>query len=268
MSTYEEVAGRLAEWKHRFPAFVQALDREGVRYTSFSKVTSVEFCEARYLLESVLHEELTPRPAYFVKGEVFHDAAARIWRGVAAGRPASLSRLLSSVARKLDDDPPHLRNAVRLAFENVLPDHEVVAVERPFVLDLGPDLPPALGIVDLLLRNGHRYVLVDHKTGKTFGEHDDLQLVLYREWVRREHGAADCTLLYDEYRWVNNLDTIRKPAFRRTEVRPPPGSWRAALARLGAADETMRRIERTREPEETGECFRCPWRPQCPHQGW
>jgi hypothetical protein len=264
MNGFEDVRARLAAWKGSFPAFARALDREGVRTLSWSKVAAVEFCETRYLLEFVQRLRLVPRPFYFVKGEVFHIAAARIYRDLAAGRRPSLARLDRFVDSRLDDDRPHLKNALRLALDNVRPDHEVLSVEAPFVLDLGPKLPPALGIADLVLRRGPDHVVVDHKTGTRFGDHDELQLVLYREWARREFGAERCAVCYDEYRWVNNLEKIRKPAFQRTEVRPGPQAWRRALDRIGEADEAMRRIERDRDGDAGGECFRCPWKEQCP----
>jgi predicted RecB family nuclease len=78
----------------------------------------------------------------------------------------------------------------------------VVGVEEPFVISLGRDLPPCIGVADLILRRGSTFALVDYKTGKNFSGADELQLVLYREYVRRRYGASRCLTIVDEYRWV------------------------------------------------------------------
>lgn len=69
------------------------------------------------------------------------------------------------------------------------------------------------------------YLIVDHKTGKRFNEADELQFVLDREHVRRQYKATRCLTMVDQYRWVPNLDRIRKPAFLRTQVRLARTAW-------------------------------------------
>ena len=98
-SAYEDILSRLAGFRRSFVAFARHLDATGVRYLSFSKVVTVEFCRHRHRLECVLRERLAEKPAYFLKGEVFHAAAARIYRGLAAGKtPASPGSRASSTA--------------------------------------------------------------------------------------------------------------------------------------------------------------------------
>jgi len=112
--------------------------------------------------------------------------------------------------------------------------------------------------------------VVDHKTGKTFYEQDDLQLTLYREFVRQRFGAEKCTAFFDKYRWVNNLDRIRKPAMEREQAKLKKGDLARAQKRVAKADEKMRRIEAQQSGSANGECFKCPFKSQCPkaRTGW
>jgi len=266
----ESLAAKLKALNGNLMRLTRELRRNGDRFTSFSKVTTVESCEYRYLLEYVERVDLDPEPAYFAKGSLFHRAMARHYREMARGRRAKLTTHCRFIDRNWDDDPPHLKNALRVAVDNLWESYEVVAVEEPFVLDLGDDLPPLLGIVDLVLKDGDAYTVVDHKTGKTFYEQDDLQLVLYREFVRRRFGTTACHTVFDQYRWVNNLGRIRKPAMERNAVKLRKGAFARALRRVAKADETMRRIEEGGRASADGECFKCPYKPQCPkaHSGW
>jgi hypothetical protein len=270
MSQADRIAAKLDSLNGDMLRLTRSLDRAGERFLSFSKVGTVESCEYRYFLEYVKLVKLDPQPDYFAKGGLFHQAIARHYRERARGRRAKFETHCRFIDRKWDDDPPHLKNALRLATDHAWMEHEVVAVEEPFVLDLGEDLPPLLGIVDLILRDGDAFTVVDHKTGKNFYAQDELQLVLYREHVRRRYGTADCRTVFDEYRWVNDLDRIRKPAMLRSAVKLRKGSFARGVKRVAAADRTMRRIEEGGRAAADGECFKCPYRPQCPQasSGW
>lgn len=50
---------RLANWSGTIGEFSEALDREQIRYLSFSKTACVEFCGYRYLLESEIDQGFT-----------------------------------------------------------------------------------------------------------------------------------------------------------------------------------------------------------------
>ncbi len=252
-------------WTGRFEAFARKLDREGVPYLSFSKIASLEFCPQRYLLEYVKRVRLRPEPGYFVKGRLLHEAAARVYRAAQRGRTPSLDGLRRRLDRCLSkEDARHVRNAIQLLVQGVDPRWEVVAVEEPFILDLGPELPPCLGIVDLMLRRGKRHLVVDHKGGKRFGTPDRLQLVLYREYARRQYGVETCATTFDQYRWVNNLDRVRKPAFCRTRVAIRGEAWNAAVRRMARRYRQMQLIEHEGTAPGSGDCMICPFRDQCP----
>jgi hypothetical protein len=240
------------------------LDGKGEAYISFSKISTVESCPQRYLLEYVERVKLRPEPKYYVKGRLFHEAAAKLHRARMRGRRASLDQLIKPVERRMyEDDANHVRNAIDLMQREIDPDWDVVAVEESFVLELGPDLPPCVGIVDLVLRKGDEFAVIDHKSGKQFYESDRLQVALYHEYVRRKYGAEQCSGYYDQYRWVNNLDRIRKPASRRTKVAIRKGTWNTVLQRIAKRYRQMKRIEQTRTADGTGDCWGCPYGNLC-----
>lgn len=265
MRTGRDVAEEWERWPGTMRSFTRMLEREGVPHLSFSMVNALESCPQRYFLEYV--EKVRPRdePIYFIKGRLLHQAAAGFHRARGRGRGYSVERLLSPTKRGLEqDDLNHVRNAMTLMRLQAEDDWSVVAVEEPFVLDLGPDLPACLGIVDLIERREDVCRVIDHKSGKRFYDSDRLQLVLYWEHVRRRYGAAKCHAFYDQYRWVNNLERVRKPAWRRTRVNIRSGSWNTALRRLAARYKEMKVIEEAGDAPGSGSCDYCYLRDRCP----
>lgn len=205
-------------WGGSFPSFMADLDRRGVPYLSHSKVATVERCPRCYYRQFVLGEQ--PASDALTTGLLFHQAAAAFYL---RRREAPLGGAPAAVATAPPPHPspteqPLLDNALTLMAQHAWDGHEVVGVEEIFFMDVGMDLPPVIGVIDLILRVGPSYVVVDHKTGKRFGEPDHDQLVLYAEYIRRRYGAAECRAAFDEYRLVPNLKRIRTPAFRRTAV--------------------------------------------------
>lgn len=259
------VAKAWSKWTGGLVEFAKKLDNEGIEYLSFSKIYSLEACPQRYYLEYIAREELSPEPKYFVKGRVLHEAAAELHQSVHSKNHFPLDLILKTIARKLDaEDANHVCNAVTLMHRQMDDEWDVVAVEEPFVLDLGPDLPPCLGIIDLILRRDNEYRIVDHKGVRRFIKPDRLQLLLYREYVRRVYKTEQCNAHFDQYRWVNNLDRIRKPATSRIGLQVRDGSWAAALRRIRTRHNLMKKIEKTHEAADTGECITCPFKNQCP----
>jgi len=264
MAGYRELSKRLAAWTGTIGGFSRKLDRENTSYISFSKVVSVEFCSYRYLLEYVKRRRLRPPPAYFANGQAFHETAARMYRSLSRGTSPDETDLLQFLARRATPPAIELENAVRVAAQNVHQGWEVVGVEEPFVISLGRALPPCIGVADLILRRGRTFAVVDHKTGRRFSGADELQLVLYREHVRRRYGASRCLTIVDEYRWVSDLTKIRKPAFQRQVVQLRRNAWSQAIQRIANAWSEIREIEKSGEAYGWGECFRCPYKGICP----
>jgi len=158
----------------------------------------------------------------------------------------------------------HLRNAVTLLVDNVCPSHEVVAIEKPFVMSLGKNLPPLVGVIDLILRKGDTFMVIDHKTGKEFYGQDDLQLILYREHVLRTYRPKVCRAYFDQYRWVNNLQRIRYPAFQRSPATLGRWAWKHAVERIQEAYRDIRRIEKEGTTHRSELCYMCPMSDVCP----
>lgn len=261
MHGYRAISTALSNWKSSFGDFVRQLDEDGVPYVSYTKLSCVESCELRYLLEYVERVEFD-EPLYFTKGKVFHDAASLAYQqlGQGQGDPRPILQIVNK--HNDDEDQTHLMNAINLLLDNQHQGYEVVATELPFVLSLGARQRPLLGVIDLLLRKGDTFLVVDHKTGKSFYDQDAFQLDLYREHVRRAFKPRRCLACFDEYRWVNSLDRIRKPAFRRTPVTSRP--WSSSLRRIHVGLTSIRRIERNMTADSDGDCFRCHLRTVCP----
>ena len=263
MHGFRAISAALSSWKGSVGDFVRQLDEDGVRYLSYSRLRTVESCEYRYLLEYLEGVEFE-EPLYFTKGKVFHEAAAMAYQQLGQDNPAH--GLIEGLAESdlNEQDSTHLANAIQVLVENTHQGYEVVATEQPFVLSLGKGIPPLIGIIDLILRKGDTFLVVDHKTGGNFYDQDELQLILYREFVRRTHRPRRCLAAFDEYRWVNNLGRIRKPAFRRTSVKFGRWSWHSAVRRAEEAYRTIRSIERTGEASPQRECWMCPLKGVCP----
>jgi hypothetical protein len=121
-----------------------------------------------------------------------------------------------------------------------------------------PDLPPFVGVIDLILHVDDRVILVDHKTGRDFYAEDELQMAIYVEYIRQWLGNVRCEFYYDHYRWVNNLERIRKPAFQRTSVSHHSIDWQIMHGRILAGNELIERIKSSKRAAQNGECFRCP----------
>ena len=261
---YGEMASALAGHTGGIVQFVKKLTRDGVPYLSYSKIASVESCPYRYHLEYVQRVRLRPEPTYFIKGRIFHKAAARLYSGIARGttvRAGTLDRLIE--AHDDETDRLHLRNAVELLRQNALADWEVIGIEEPFVLSLGRGLPPCLGVIDLILRKDGVFAVIDHKTGRTFGNADDMQLTTYRQYIARRYRTKQCLAYFDEYRWVNNLGRIRKPAFQRQEVCLSPAAWNETVGRFRRGYRMIRQIEAQDDGPGTGACYMCPFRDVC-----
>jgi predicted RecB family nuclease len=265
MGRFETIRALLAGHAGGARRFVKTLDDRGLAHLSWSKVSCVESCPYGYYLQYVKRVRLVPEPDYFVKGRLFHAAADRFYRGLQRGRALGAAELESIVGRhKCAVARAHLRNAVTVLLGNAFTEWEVLGIEQIIALDLGPGLPPCVGVIDLVLRKGKVFAVVDHKTGKAFWRQDPMQLAIYREHVLREHGPVRVSAFVDAYRWVNDLRRIRKPAHQRTRVRLSARSWGAAMRRFTKGYAAIQGVERAGEDSPaTGACYMCAWRGVC-----
>jgi hypothetical protein len=88
-------------------------------------------------------------------------------------------------------------------------------------------------------------------------------MVVYRQHALAKYKADRCLMFFDEYRWVNNLGRIRKPAFQQTAVRLRATAWASAVRRFSKDHQRIRRIEKAKDAPETGQCYLCPFRGAC-----
>jgi len=72
---------------------VRDLDRRGARYLAFTKVAALTFCPYRYYLEFVKRVRLRPKPEYYLKGGIFHEAVARYYRSRVRNRHITVETL-------------------------------------------------------------------------------------------------------------------------------------------------------------------------------
>lgn len=260
----ERISALIASNGHHADHFAAILRRERIPHLSFSQVTTVESCQHRYYLQYVLGREPEPTPTYFIKGKRMHDLIARSYASIRAGRGSS-DALLPEDLQDADDglDGRHIANAYQVHRQNLWEGYAIRGIEHPFVFTISPDLPPLVGVIDLMLAKDACFFLVDHKTGRDFYPDDALQVAIYARYIRTHFDTENVRLFYDHYRWVNNLDRIRKPAFERREVAADPREWGSYLARITRAYRVMESITEGRRPLKDGACFRCPYRGGC-----
>jgi hypothetical protein len=189
-------------------------------------------------------------------GSLFHEAARKFYSSATPSAPSGLYEALKT--HGLDsDNKSKLCNAITLLAQNRWSEFEVVAVEEPFFLELASDLPPIIGVADLILREGATVTVVDHKTSTKFNDLDSDQLVLYAEHARRRHGARRTRGFFDEYRLVPNLSTIRTPAFRRSPVQVGKTLLSPMIERYREAWDEILDCESGDESAPGYECWTC-----------
>jgi hypothetical protein len=244
--------------------FAETLRHMHIPHLSFSQVSTVEFCHYRYFLQYEQLVDPVPVPDYFTKGKLLHQLIATTYANLARDQRVDPEPYYGLIRRHYQGDAEtHLQNAVAVHLGNLWQDCQVVAVEEPFVMLIDERLPPVVGVIDLILKQNGNYILIDHKTGRDFYPQDELQMAIYVEYARQRYGGSNFRFFYEHYRWVKNLQRIRKPAFQRTEVILPSYFWQLALARIQSGFRAIEGIKTTQEAKKEGECFRCPYQKIC-----
>lgn len=244
--------------------FIRLMKESQLPSLSFSKVSVVESCQYRFYLQYVLHLEPDPVPEYFIKGKLLHTLIAQTYRLLSNQELINLQSHVEAISRfHGEEQRTHLMNAVVIHLQNLWQACEVLGIEVPFVMLVDPHLPPVIGVIDLILKQDDQFIVIDHKSGRDFYPPDQLQMAIYRQWLRVEHQAGECQFFYEHYRWVNNLRRIRKPAFLRSRVELPVDGWSASLDRINTAYAVMQRILAGGLARRNGDCYRCPYRAMC-----
>ena len=247
-------------WKRAgtsFITFIERLDRKGIPYLSHSKLTLIETCPGCYYRQYVLREK-DSFPAMEL-GTLFHRAAKQFYAGCRNGLILKPTELLTrkQTAKLSKVSLQKLTNAVTQLRAHHWEDHEVVSYEEPFFMDLASSLPPVIGIPDLVLHRKGSLIVVDHKTSKKFNDLDPAQLILYAEHIRRQHKARAIIGVFDEYRTVDDLTTIKKPAFRRTPVSVDPSLLPDLILRYRNAWKQIIAIDSDGKPSSSPDCWFC-----------
>jgi hypothetical protein len=262
--TYSTLQTILMQVNNDSDLFVQVLHHQQLSYLSYSQITTVEFCQQRYYLQYILDQQPDPLPDYFTKGKLLHQLIALSYQGDMDGTVVSLEGLQAQLAVSDEFcDRAHLLNALNLHQQHRWQVERVLAVEHPFAILLAEELPPLVGVIDLVLQDGDAIILVDHKTGRNFYPYDELQVAIYAHYIRSIYPDYECRLYYDHYRWVNNLQRIRKPAFQRTMVQMQPALNALYRQRISTAAGAIQCLREGAAPSHTGECFRCPFQKNC-----
>ena len=262
--TYATLQSILTSVNNDSDLFVQTLHQQQLSYLSYSQITTVEFCQQRYYLQYILGQQPEPLPDYFTKGKLLHQLIAQSYLADMKGANVSLEDLQAQLTASDEFcDRAHLANALNLHQQHRWQVERVLAVEHPFAILLSEELPPLVGVIDLVLKDGDAIILVDHKTGRNFYPYDELQVAIYAHYIQTIYPDYDCQLCYDHYRWVNNLQRIRKPAFQRTMVHMQPALDALYHQRIYNAAGVIQHLREGSAPSHTGECFRCPYQKNC-----
>lgn len=243
--------------------FVEELHQSRVTHISFSQVYAFESCPRQYYLRYILGKEIYPIPEYFVKGKALHRTIANAYRALGEGRDFGEEIIQYDGVSRFSQAGNHLRNGYLTMRQNLLPSDEVVGIEKPFVFLMEADIPPVVGVIDLILRSGDTMILIDHKTGRDFYQPDILQMAVYLSFLRSAGIQGDCEFYYDSYRWVKNLARIRKPAFERKQMVISEREIVSQARRLVIGYEGIHRLKQGQIPERNGECFRCVYKNCC-----
>jgi len=253
-----------AKCRGKSGAIVKQLNRAGISHLSYSKISTYEYCPQKYYLAYVRKARIEPEPTYFIKGRIFHEAAQRFYSRTGPRAPEVKVDQRSLRRMESEEDKTHLHNAVAMLNENSWgQEWEVVGTEVPFAMQISAHLPPLVGVIDLVLRNGSQFAIVDHKTGTKFNELDSMQLAFYREHVRVGMGARRVDCFYDQYRWVKDRSRLRKPGFLRTRLPITSRDFVKATARANKAFEGMREISSPEARPFTQKCFACQFKDLC-----
>ena len=262
--SYTSLQSILADVDNNSDLFVQALHGQNLAYLSYSQITTVEFCQQSYYLQYVLGQQPDPIPDYFTKGRLLHQLIAQGYQACIDGAEITLEELNAQLeASDVNCDQAHLANALQVYQQHRWQGQRVLAVEHPFVVTLAEDLPPLVGVIDLVLQDGSTIILVDHKTGRNFYPYDELQVAIYAHYIQSIYPDHDCRLYYDHYRWVNNLQRIRKPAFQRTLVEVQPDHAVQYRRRMYNAAKLIQRLRNGAAPSHVGTCYRCQFKKIC-----
>ena len=266
---YKDIKSYLVGNNDSGDRFSSYLRKNKIPHLSYTSISSIDSCPYRYYLTYIKCVELDPTPLYFIKGKVFHEyAAAKYKICMEEGFTSTYNSRLYLPGTLDEDHKTHIKNATTVLNKNIWENWEIIGIERPFVFSISDDIPPIVGVIDLLLEKDGMISVVDHKTGRdffktNFYDPSKIQMSIYYKYVSEEFRSSNISLYYDKYRWINNLDRIRKPAFEREKINITKNTWRTTENLLKSSYQMINNYADRGTYPKNGECFRCPYKELC-----
>lgn len=264
-TAYQFMQQALEKFGNDADAFISHIQEQKYPHLSFSKIYTVETCERRYVLQYIRGIHPDPMPESLLKGKAFHKMAAAYYRS--NGRFVGSAELCDvGLSEYTGTHYQHLKNAAEVLLQQKWYGHEILGVERAFVMLLGVDLPPLVGVIDLILKQNSSLVIVDHKTGRDFYQPEPLQMAIYKRYIESEISECkETAFYYDHYRWVQSNMRARKPLFQRLRVSDSDLAWQPAFERIQEGYQRILELERGSHPRTGSICYMCPLRSYCCH---
>lgn len=267
----EMIRKALIEFHSDSQKFITFLHNNNLPHLSYSQISSLNFCQYRYYLKYVKKFEIET-PIYFERGRAFHEIAATVYHDIREIGTVVKENLNSIIEDCSDEETiAYLWNATSILLENLWDGYEIVAIEEPFALTVAPNQPLLVGIVDLILRKGDVFILIDHKTGKKFQDFQDweemiypqhLQLSIYTRYLIEAYKPRTYKLYIDQYRWIKRVNRARRPLFARVEISDNYINRDINRVLLSSLKE-MEEIKQTDQAVPRGPCFMCPYKKVC-----
>lgn len=257
---FQEISSVIKSLDGDSQEFGRILRHSNIPHISFSQIYTVEFCHYAYFLEYVKKVSPNPTPVYFTKGRLLHQIIANIYSKLMLSQNVGELEFYDLVDAELNGlDNKHVKNSINVVLNNIWKNYRIVAIEKPFVMVVDDELPPVVGIIDLILEKEGRYFVIDHKSGRDFYPQDPLQMAIYAMFIESHFPSNQIEFFYDHYRWVNNLSRIRKPALFRNKVKFQTKYGRSEIKRINTGFKAMAAIKGTGSAIKFGQCFRCPY---------
>ncbi len=246
-------------------------------HASVSQIKTFLMCPRKYEYRYVLGAPAEHRSPNLVLGSAVHEALAAYYVALKNGETLTADELTAVFTdtwdRDIDGNVPLLLDddetagavkdigvaLVTVFAENVIPPERILAVEKPFAIDVtDPDTGEVIeeqlvGSIDALVEIGGQTVILEHKTAARRYSEDVLKYDL-------QPGVYLAALPADHLRYQVLLKT-KKPAFETYDVTRTEGEQAEALLILCRVLDVIR--AGTFWPNRGWQCSDCEFRRRC-----
>jgi len=259
MNTAKKLEIKWKNWKDSFGSFIEYLDNKNVEYLSHSRISTIERCEKCYKREYIDGEKIDFDAAE--TGRLIHQAAEIVYNAIKEDEKLSSKTIKKQLRLKHSNRgrQSELNNGIKTLIKNRWKGYKILSIEKPIFSNLSKELPPVIGVIDLLLEKDKYVIVVDHKTGRKFQEKDNDQLILYSNYVMNniKPKPRACAACFDEIRLVEDLSSVRDTVFRRTPVPLSEIYYHKIVRRYTKGWKAIKRIENGKKPKFSSDCFIC-----------